>query len=431
MIKRFWLLACLLCLLIISTPSLAQEGDSLIGPDIYPIGINPLTGLPVDNPEVLNQRPLIVKIVNAPAEVRPQHGLMAADIVWEHLLAGGITRFSAIYYSQTPNYVGPVRSMRLVDFELIRVYHALLTASGGSDGTIRILFQDPYAYQHTFYQGGPCPMMCRSGETDIPYEWTLYANPQALRQSTEAFRDTTPEGVSGMAFHEATPLGGRYIYYAYVRYRQTPVYWEWEPVERVWLRSQDGLEHYDEATGERVRAANVLIIEDDHIEQPYVAENYWGPSNYAFSVNLVGSGRIILLRDGQMFEGEWRRPSREAPLQFYDLQGNVLPFKPGNTFVNLVPRWNRGYSLEFGLVNPLTATVMVQSANIRQGPSANYPSGRAATLGQEFMVIGRNNRGDWLQIRYDDELTLWIAASLVEVNGDIMSLPVVVPTVDG
>ncbi|HLU11669.1 MAG TPA: DUF3048 domain-containing protein, partial [Oceanobacillus sp.] len=71
----------------------------LIGPEFAP-NVNPLTGLTVDDPAILERRPMVVKISNAPPLVRPQAGLNAADIVFEHYAEGGLTRFSAIFYSQ-------------------------------------------------------------------------------------------------------------------------------------------------------------------------------------------------------------------------------------------------------------------------------------------------------------------------------------------
>src|SRR5574341_1606427 len=81
-----------------------------IGPDNFPTDVNPLTGLPVDNPAVLNRRPMVVKISNAPPLVRPQAGIGEADLVYEHYAEGGLTRFSAIFYSHAPERVGSIRS---------------------------------------------------------------------------------------------------------------------------------------------------------------------------------------------------------------------------------------------------------------------------------------------------------------------------------
>src|SRR5262245_54089806 len=80
------------------TPLAGAEVE-LVEPTAIPANLNPLTGL-VTDPANLERRPIVVKISNAPALVRPQAGIGAADIVYEHYVEGGLTRFSAIFYSQ-------------------------------------------------------------------------------------------------------------------------------------------------------------------------------------------------------------------------------------------------------------------------------------------------------------------------------------------
>ena len=110
--------------------------------------------------------------------------------------------------------------------------------------------------------------------------------------------------------------------------------------------------HLDAATNQPISAANVLVLEADHIEQPYTADGYWGPGNFAYSTPLIGEGRVFLFRDGEYIEGVWKRNDRSQPLRYTDLDGNDLLFKPGNTWVNLVPRWTNGFELTFMLDAP-------------------------------------------------------------------------------
>src|SRR5215470_809427 len=88
------------------TPSAKVENPDAIGPDSFPLGVDPLTGQVVADPASLNRRPMVVKISNAPPLVRPQAGIGAADLVFEHYAEGGLTRFSAVFYSDAPNRVG-------------------------------------------------------------------------------------------------------------------------------------------------------------------------------------------------------------------------------------------------------------------------------------------------------------------------------------
>ena len=76
------------------TPTKPQTS---VGPDEFPEGVNPLTGLKVENPELLKRRPVLVKVANYPAEGRPHAGLSYADIVFEYYIGGGSNRFNAVY----------------------------------------------------------------------------------------------------------------------------------------------------------------------------------------------------------------------------------------------------------------------------------------------------------------------------------------------
>ncbi len=426
-------LVAVFALLFITGISAQAQSDGLIGPANYPDDVNPLTGQTVDDPAVLDRRPIIVKVVNAPAEVRPQFGLMQADIVWEHLLAGGITRFAAIYYSQEPQRVGPIRSVRLVDFELLRLYRALLTGSGMAQGTYEILLQDALVSSRTLTGTGPCPAFCRDESVNEKLEYTLFSDVSALRAlADETNRDMSVQAVGGMAFSEITPPGGIPLDDMQVWYRNTSITWSWDAASGRWLRAQDGEAHLDRTSGDQLSAANVLIMEDAHIEQPFVRDQYWGPPNFAFSVNFIGRGRAILLRDGQYYEGEWRRASQDGVLTFFTGDGATLAFKPGNSFFNLMPRWVGAYSLVFGLPEDqqATATVNVASVNLRWGPTQNYSAGDAAFQGDTLPAIGRNNAGTWVQVRKDDNV-LWVAASLVDLDTPVLQLPLVRPTIEG
>ena len=418
------------CFIILLSFSVSVAQDSIIGPETYPEGINPLTGLSVEEPSLLDRRPFMVKVINAPAEVRPQAGLMSADIVWETLIAGGVTRFSAFYYSQDIDFVGPIRSARLSDFELIRIYRATMVYSGMSTGTLDIFLNDNFLIPRAFGGTSPCPALCRYPEQSDKLEWTLFGDTTAMREvALERDKLTDYEPIYGMAFSADAPEDGFATESITLDYVATSVHWDYDADTGLWLRSQDGEPHIEALTMEQITSANVLILEEDHIDQPFVSEDYWGPGNYAYSINFIGSGRAILFRDGQYYEGEWRRDSQDDVLFYVDGNEDPLLFKPGNTFVELVPRWVSGYGLTFESDNQLRATITTANANIRKGPTSNFAIGAAGARGNEYSAIGRNNTGDWIQIRVEDEI-LWVSTIVAELDGDVMSLPLVRPTVE-
>lgn len=427
--KRVFVLA-LMFLLTISAAS--QESSDVIGPDTYPDDINPLTGLPVENPDNLNRRPLLIKISNYPPFVRDyQVGLSDAEIVWESLLAGGVTRFSALFLADDYEQIGPIRSARLPDFELLRVYNSLLTFSGMATGTLDIMRADPLLPDRMVGGSGPCPPLCRYPQDGLALEHTLFGNTSQLRDwAVERDADVEPEALYGMAFSEEPLISGTAMGTMTIRYRETVVDWQWDAESERWLRFTDGAAHMDTSQGVQVSATNVVVLEDDHVIQPFVRDQYWGPPNFAYSLNLIGSGRIFMLRDGQVLEGEWRRATRAEPLTFFDSDGNLLTFKPGNTFFNLVPRWIDGYQLEIKVADAPQAVVQgTTGTNMRYGPGEAYVTPDVAYGGDTFDLIGRNWSGTWVQLHRNDERAIWLPTNRVDVgNADVMSLPNARPT---
>src|SRR5690606_3233387 len=100
----------------------------------------------VEDAALLEQRPLLVKISNAPPlYVRPQAGLNDAAWIFEHTAEGAVTRFSALFYGDLPPAIGPIRSARLIDIELAAMYDAALIYSGTSTGVGNRMFQSDIA----------------------------------------------------------------------------------------------------------------------------------------------------------------------------------------------------------------------------------------------------------------------------------------------
>ncbi len=407
------------------------RANELIGPLTYPPGVNPLTGQVVSDPAVLQRRPIIVKISNYPPVVRSyQRGINEADLVWETLLSGGVTRFSAVFYGSDYPQVGPIRSGRLVDFELTRIYRALYTYSGMAQGTIDILNTDRLMLSRVVGGAGPCPPLCRVPQDGLALEHTLFGDTAALREHAVTLgRDVNPEPIYGMAFATETPEGGRPLASVSVRYAESVVDWTYDADLDLWLRTQDGEPHFD-GNGQRISANTIIILEDQHTIQPSVAPGYWGPGDFAFSVNLIDRGPLYMLRDGQYWHGEWRRAAREEPLTFFDQDGQPLAFEPGHTWFNLVPRWIDGYELVFTPPDPPVAVVNGSTGvSMRYGPSEAYRTPDVAYPGDTFAVLGRNWNGTWLQVQRDDSRHVWLPLDRLEVNGlDVMSLPNPRPT---
>lgn len=313
-----------------------------IGPVFYPEGVSPLTGQPYPSEEARNRRNLMVKISNFPPIVRPQSGLNQADVVYEYEVEGGVTRFAAIFRNNAPDHVGPVRSGRLLDFELAPMYESLFAYSGSSE-PIRLMALDvPWGYWILSPQfGDNCEEagFCRFPDGDLPFEHTLYLD------TNLAWERATRRGVNegrralGFAFRDRPDPGGLAAFDVYIDwYGQMDARWQFDLATGRYLRFTDGVPHYDRLDGQQLWADNVVIIEVPHVERPDIFE----PDSRSASqeIQLWGEGRALLIRDGVYYEGAWIREDRELgtalQLRYYD--GQPMMMKPGRTYVQVV-RW--------------------------------------------------------------------------------------------
>jgi hypothetical protein len=316
---------------------------------------NPLTGLPAD-PAALNRRPLVVKVSNHGAIIRPQSGLSFADHVWEYQMEGyQVTRYTAIFYSQTPARVGSVRSTRLIDVEhLTPMYGGILVTSGGS--TNRAAPNTPPRIEERLRStnwarrvvseswigdgsyGAPflarLPNLPRPG---VPRYHRLFAFPAAIWQMMSEKGLNERPALGGLAFDWNQPGGGLLTTEAYLDYpgvgpqslwKYIPERGRWQSwVEDQMLRRPARSPNVDRLTGQPVEFDNVVFLYAPHFEADFVEDE--AARLNSVGINLIGEGRAVLLRGDQRYEGLWRRSSPEQLMQVFYPDGNPLPFKPG------------------------------------------------------------------------------------------------------
>lgn len=279
------------------------------GPFSYPEGVNPLTGMMYPNPEAQARRNLIVKISNYPPVVRPQHGLNAADVVWEYEVEGGVTRFAAIFRSNAPTHVGAVRSARLLDLELTQMYDALLAYSGTSEPIQRLILSAPWVYRSfTPLKGDNCENagFCRFPQDGLALEHTMFLDTTVLYALATERGVNTGYRARGFAFADDPDPNGIPANDVFIDwYGQVDARWQYDPATDRWLRYTDGVPHFDAADGEQVWADNVVIIEVEHNDRPAIF-----PENATYrsiEIRLWEQGRAYLFRDGQYYQGYWQR----------------------------------------------------------------------------------------------------------------------------
>ncbi len=315
--------------------------DFPVGPRSYPEGINPLTGLPYPSDTARNRRNLIIKVSNWPPRVRPQHGVNAADIVYEYEAEGGVTRFAAIYRSQTPPQVGSIRSARLLDIELIRMYAALLAYSGTSEPINNIYINSEFrnrllspSLSHDCDRAG----FCRDQNyAHRGYEHMLFADTQQLWDF--ATRININQGYRALGFHFAlqADAGGETAYDTYSNwYNRTDARWQYDESAGLYLRYADGAPHTDAADGLPLWADNLIYLQVLHISRPDLFPP--GSPNESEELVLQGQGKALVLRDGKLYSGFWRRSGLRNgdALELMHADGKPIALKPGRSWITIM-----------------------------------------------------------------------------------------------
>lgn len=314
-----------------------------IGPELadFPQGVNPLTGLPVDNPALLDLPAVLVSVTNFPVSSRPQAGLSYASQVYEIFTGEGQTRFLAVFYGQypnlsgneavdtsVPNVVGPVRSGRLAYGPLqARLPGSCLIYAGASSNVQAAV--------------PPCQYIYGSDEDDIN---SAFVDITTLQTVAEKNQDPTRTyNYSGNQFSTNVPLAGvpaPVVNVFYNFYNQSQ--WVYDPAAGGYLRFNDLADgsgaftpSTDRLNGEQLVYENVIVLYADHVaHSPTLIDIELG----------YRTGRAVIFRDGQAFDVFWTTANTEyeketgllRPVRFVDAAGNPVPLAPGQSWVHVV-----------------------------------------------------------------------------------------------
>lgn len=281
----------------------------------------PLTGKEAPSSDAIRTRVVSVKIENADA-ARPQTGLAEADVIYETLAEGGITRFNALFHSQAPDRLGPVRSARLSDLYVVGQYRALFAWSGANKTVIaRIDEADiddvgvsvaPRAYERISQRAAP---------------HNLYSGIPALRDAGEDEGYPTEVDPPRLAFGDAPDDAGSPTTEVTIAFHANNVVtWRWDADRKAFLREINGQPHTDTTTEEPYEAANVIVLTADTIE---------GEKPGTTDIVLSGSGDAVVLRDGKRYEGAWSAGDDTPPV-FETKDGTRIPLADGPTWIEVV-----------------------------------------------------------------------------------------------
>lgn len=330
------------------TPTPDTRIQTTFAPDV-----NPLTGEKVTDPNVLNRRPLAIKVSNYPPEVRPQRGLSQADLVFEHILEG-VTRLTAVFYGQTPELVGSVRSARYLDLEIPVMYKSFFAYSGSSGG-IKLKIQSAPWFNRVMTPDFGVPEsgdpFARIPQGNKAFEHTLFAKPVLLYKWAQNHgMDNSRQDLKGLAFSDmpigpSQPATSLVIPYTWrSTYPAEVVRWQYDPTAGRYQRFADGVAQTDANNNQSISAANVIVVYANHVTDCTIQENPIGidpdcktPGQFSIQIQIWGQGPVQVFRDGKVLMGRWIRVNPEDMLTFVSADDTPLPLKRGNSWFQMVP----------------------------------------------------------------------------------------------
>jgi hypothetical protein len=287
-----------------------------------PPAVNPLTGLR----GVPKQRVVVVKIDDT-ANGRPQIGLESADLVYVEQVEAGLTRLAAVFASRHPTVVGPVRSVRKSDPELLGTYgRPALAYSGGAAGPVAVLRRSPVLDAGPQRAGAAYRRLSSRG---APYNLVVdTSRVAAAAVGASAVRDI------GLRWSTADPAlaAARRVGTVSVTVGRTVLRFRWSGPARAWLELNADGSYRRTASGRPIATPNLVVpFSPEHIDRSDV-DVVGNPSVFT---STIGSGRVLVFRDGRVLGGRWRRSRLGGPTAYLDAAGKPIPLHPGGAWVLL------------------------------------------------------------------------------------------------
>jgi hypothetical protein len=305
------------------------------------------------------QRPLGVMIENH-KQARPQSGLSSADIVYEAVAEGGITRFLAIFYCQNAPYVGPVRSARMYFIRFLEGYgqYPLYAHVGGANtegpanalGYINELGWSSYNDMNQF--SVPFPYFWRDYERlkNVATEHTVYTSTKKLWQYAKDKRNLTNVDEKGVRWDKGfvpwkfeddakTADRGNVVKIDFGFWDNLAsdfsVVWSYDVKTNSYKRTNGGVPHLDKNTGKQLEAKNIVVM---FAKESPANDGYEG--GHLLYKN-IGSGDMLFFKNGQVIKGTWSKETEEDNIKFFDNSGKEISIVRGQVFIEMLPIGNK------------------------------------------------------------------------------------------
>lgn len=294
----------------------------------------PLTGLQYEEttPTALQlKKPSVAcKIDNGTESARPQAGLNSTDIVFDEMVEGGLTRLVAIWHSNQPDSVGPVRSIRPMDPDILSPFGGIVCFSGGQQAFVNMINEAPVfvASETTEQDKGTF-----SRATDRVSPHNVMVNAQKLASDHPELTAPAQQFQFGKDVQTSTAGAvGEAVTKFEIRFPLASALWTSNSDGSKWLRTQDGKALMDKLDSAQVATTNVVVMQV-RLDRSYLDKRY---GNIPKTV-MVDTGKAWVFSGGKMIEATWAKASASSPIILTDLAGAPVLLAPGNTWVELMP----------------------------------------------------------------------------------------------
>jgi hypothetical protein len=281
----------------------------------------PLTGVVTTDAAAKTRPALTVKIENIAAS-RPQIGVNLADVVYEEVVECNITRLAGVFQSQVPAVVGPIRSVRKTDTELVQPLHGIFAFSGGAPYAIDSIDTAPVVRLDETTAGAA--MFRMDGRGGAPHN--LFGRGPLLYQHAPSAVGP-PHAL--FQYDSNVPAGAAQAQHVTIGFQSAnTVAWDWDPALHSWKRTWNGAPDVV-LGGTPITVHNVVVMFVNY------TVGQGACNSVGAQAELQASGQLDVFRDGRVIHGTWRYDATDHTQHLFDANGAPLDLEPGNTWVEL------------------------------------------------------------------------------------------------
>ena len=314
-----------------STPSIDQGTPTPRSPAAV-AAVCPLTGVRPSGGKPVPNRPVAAVKVENTVDAYPLVGLQNADITYEELVEGGLTRFMALYQCKDATKVGPVRSARTTDPKLLIQFnkHPILGYSGAQSAVVNDLHHAGIlAYDET----SAAAAFMRAAPPRISPHNLFVSVPKLYQRAGKAAAQQGPP-VPAFTYDPTVPHPAKKVSSVVVPFSSSVSGdWRWNPASSTWVRQLNRKPMMLEAGGP-FQVSNV-VIQQVVVRMSKLVDIL---GNHSPAVTLSGTGKAWILRNGRMVTGTWSHKGPRKMTLFKTKKGVVIPLAPGTSFVELMPK---------------------------------------------------------------------------------------------